>query len=61
MGWMLFQGAIIFAVVSSNIHWNWTPNGYLASLIGIGAAFVATISINGATGLLRRLRSKNAG
>jgi hypothetical protein len=58
---MLFQGVIIFAVVSSNIHWNWTPNGYLASLIGIGAAFVATISINGATGLLRRLRGKNAG
>ena len=38
MMWFLFQASIIFAVVASNIHWHWTPNGYLASAIGIGLA-----------------------
>lgn len=61
MFWMLFQSAIIFAVISSNIHWNWTPNGYLASLIGIAVAFIATVSINGLIGLMRRLRRKHVG
>jgi hypothetical protein len=39
MVWFLFQASIIFAVVASNIHWHWTPNGYLAGLIGVGAAY----------------------
>jgi hypothetical protein len=26
--WFLFQSLIIFAVVASNIHRQWTPNGY---------------------------------
>lgn len=60
MLWMMLQGLIIFAVISSNIHWNWTPNGYLASLIGICVAFVATVLISGTTDLLRRLRAKHA-
>jgi len=42
MGWALFQAVIIFAVVSSNIHWKWTPNGYLASTIGILCAWGIT-------------------
>lgn len=42
MLWMIFQGAIVFAVVASNIHWQWTPNGYLAVGLGILAALVAT-------------------
>jgi hypothetical protein len=37
--WFLFQSLIIFAVVASNIHWQWTPNGYLAGLIGVGLAY----------------------
>ncbi len=40
--WFLFQSAIIFAVMASNIHWHWTPNGYLASAIGIGLAWLLT-------------------
>jgi hypothetical protein len=36
--WLLLQSAVIFAVMASNIHWRWTPNGYLAALIGIGIA-----------------------
>lgn len=43
----LVQGTIIFGVVASNIHWRWTPNGYLASAIGIGLAYVATAALNG--------------
>jgi hypothetical protein len=25
----------VFAVCASNIRWQWTPNGYLAGLIGV--------------------------
>ena len=44
--WFLLQSLIIFAVMSSNIYWQWTPNGYLAGLIGAGAAFFATMGAN---------------
>src|SRR6516165_1085474 len=39
--WLL-QAPIICAVVGSNIHWQCTPNQYLASGIGAGLALVAT-------------------
>jgi hypothetical protein len=38
----LMQALIFCAVVGSNIHWQWTPNQYLASGIGAGLAWVAT-------------------
>ena len=38
--WFIFQGLVIFAVVASNIHWQWTPNGYLPSVLGVALAFV---------------------
>jgi hypothetical protein len=40
--WFLLQSLIIFAVCASNIHWQWTPNGYLAGLIGVGLAYGVT-------------------
>ena len=40
--WYLLQGLTIFAVVASNIHWQWTPNGYLASGLGILLAWLVT-------------------
>jgi hypothetical protein len=40
--WFLLKASVIFAVCASNIHWHWTPNGYLASLIGVGLAYGAT-------------------
>lgn len=52
--WFLVQSTIIFAVVASNIHWCWTPNGYLASAIGIGLAYVATAELNGLWRLAER-------
>ena len=45
--WFLFQSLIIFAVVASNIHWQWTPNGYLASLIGVGLVYGLTAGLSG--------------
>jgi hypothetical protein len=44
--WLLLQSAVIFAVIASNIYWQWTPNGYLAALIGIGIAFAVTSAVN---------------
>jgi hypothetical protein len=38
----LLQALIFCAVVGSNIHWQWTPNQYLASGIGAGLAWTAT-------------------
>lgn len=46
MFWYLLQGLIVFAAMASNIHWQWTPNGYLASLIGVGLALLATVAVN---------------
>jgi hypothetical protein len=45
--WFLFQSLVIFAVVASNIHWQLTPNGYLASLIGVGLAYRLTAGLSG--------------
>jgi hypothetical protein len=42
--WWLLQSSIIFAVMASNIRWHWTPNGYLAGLIGVGLAYGVTLS-----------------
>lgn len=34
------QTLVVFAVVLSNTYWRWTPNFYLALLIGIGCAYL---------------------
>lgn len=44
--WYLFQGSIVFAVVASNIHWQWTPNAYLAMMLGGIAALLATVGLS---------------
>jgi hypothetical protein len=41
--WFLIQSSIIFAVIASNIHWQWTPNTYLAGLIGAALAYGVTV------------------
>ena len=51
---LLLQSAIIFAVVASNIHWQWTPNGYLVGLAGVGAAFAVTAAVNWVVDWFRR-------
>ena len=42
MGWMWFQTLVVFAVVASNIHWQWTPNMTLATLLGVLLACILT-------------------
>lgn len=49
--YFLLQSSIIFAVVASNIHWQWTPNGYLAAVIGVGLAWISTRLLDGALSL----------
>jgi hypothetical protein len=44
--WYLLQSLMIFAVMASNIHWHWTPNGYLAAAIGIGLAYELTLLLS---------------
>lgn len=44
--WYLFQGSIIFAVVASNIHWQWTPNQYLPAVLGFVAALLVTVGLS---------------
>jgi hypothetical protein len=39
--WFFLQGLII-TVVASKIHWQWTPNPYLASGAGLLLAWVPT-------------------
>jgi hypothetical protein len=56
--WFLLQGSIVFAVMSANICWQITPNGYLASLVGIGLAFFATVAVNQLLLWTRQKRSK---
>ena len=51
----LLQSLIIFAVCASNIRWQWTPNGYLASMLGGIAALLATVAVNGLLAWRQRL------
>ena len=44
--WFLLQSAIIFAVVASNIHWHWTPNGYLTALADAVLAYGVTVFLS---------------
>ena len=55
----LMQALICCAVVGSNIHWQWTPNQYLASGIG-GLAWIATQAVVAwRDRRVRRRRQKN--
>lgn len=40
------QLAIVIAIVGSNNAWHWTPNGYAAGVVAVGAAFLATFFIS---------------
>ena len=44
--WLLIQSLIIFAVVSSNIYYQWTPNKILPGLLSVGLALVVTAGLN---------------
>ena len=44
--WFLLQGSIVFAVMASNIYWQWTPNPYLAGVLGFVVALLATVGVS---------------
>lgn len=54
--YFLLQSSIVFAVCAANIHWQITPNGYLAGLLGFIAALLATVGLNWLIELVRGLR-----
>jgi hypothetical protein len=39
----LIQIVVFFAVIASNIQYNWTPNGYLVACLGFIAALLTTV------------------
>jgi hypothetical protein len=47
MRWYVFQGLIMFGVISSNIHWHWTHNPYLAAICGWLLTYLATCALLG--------------
>jgi len=50
----------MFAVRASNIHWHWTPNGYLAGILGWIAALLVTVGLNGLGDLIRPQMTQNS-
>jgi hypothetical protein len=44
--WYAFQSLIMFAVISSNIHWHWSRNMYVAAFAAYIAAGWATVAVN---------------
>lgn len=59
--WFLFQSLIVFAVVASNIHWQWTPNAYLAGVLGFIAALLATVGLTNLFAWARKQTSDRSG
>ena len=43
----IMQFCIVVAVVGSNGQYHWTPNGYVAGLVAVAAAFLATLLVMG--------------
>lgn len=39
------QLTIVGAVCCANVYYEWTPNGYAATLLGVFIAYIATISL----------------
>jgi hypothetical protein len=46
MLWKWFQLLIIGAVACANVIWPFTPNKYLVGLIGVVAAYLATVALS---------------
>jgi hypothetical protein len=58
MGWYLVQSSIFCLVVGSNIHWGWTPNAYVAAVLGAVAALCVTGVANEIGDIVRRWRRR---
>lgn len=60
MLWKLLQISVFAGVIVTNIEWQWTPNGYVASLVALGAAFAVTYAISILFDGLALLRNRGA-
>lgn len=49
----------MFAVMASNIHWRWTPNGYVVAAIGGVIAYILTVGLDQLLTLLRERSSRH--
>lgn len=52
----IMQFCIVVAVIGSNGQYQWTPNGYVAGLLAVLAAFLATLLVMGASDLFLLLK-----
>lgn len=59
--WMAFQGAVAFAVIGTDIHWNWAVSPTVAGLAAIVAAFLATVAVSGTLLRWRIFRARRSG
>jgi uncharacterized membrane protein len=59
--WFLFQASIMFAVMASNIAWQWTPNSYVAGVLGFIAALLATVGLSNLLLWARKKRGTDTG
>lgn len=53
----IMQFCIVVAVVGSNGQYHWTPNGFVAGLVGVFAALLATVIIRDSLRFYGWLRS----
>ncbi len=58
--WFLIQGLIVFAVVASNIYFQWSPNPYIPAALGAGAAYILTDVVNELAGKLASRKQRRA-
>lgn len=56
MLWKVFQFSVAFAVIASNIEYQWTENNYAAGLLALLAAGFATALVSSLIDVQRRLR-----
>lgn len=61
MLWKLLQISVFAGVMVTNIEWQWTPNGYVASLVALGAAFGVTYALSILLDGLTLLKNRRAG
>jgi hypothetical protein len=56
--WLLLQMSVMITVLCANIYYQLTPNGVLAGLLAISAAWIVTKTVVAAMGLARRVASR---
>lgn len=58
MWWKIFQAFVFMLVLFSNVHWQWTPNPYVAAFIGAVVAFLVSVALAAMIDLSRKLRGQ---